>query len=894
MKIPASTYRLQLSPEFTFNNLRHILDYLEGFQISTVYSAPFFQSRKGSTHGYDIIDPFKINKKIGDLENFREISDLLKQKGMDWLQDIVPNHMAYSPANSWIYSILEQGPHSEFYNFFDINWKYKGWEGKVMAPFLGDSLEKVITKGEIKLIFSDRGFFLQYFEHEYPASVNSYSFLLSHGQESSSMAPWSGKFKNNPGNADQWQELKNRLYQAAQNDPSLNEKIDEIVQAFNTSGKLMHHLLDLQYFKPVHWKESERKINFRRFFTINDLICLRMEKDEVFRAYHSFIQQLCEEGLVSGLRIDHIDGLFDPAGYLEKLSKMLGNDFYIIIEKILEWDEELPNTWPMQGTSGYHFLAIVNNLFTASQHQEQFKAGYKQVNPGVVDYKQLVYDKKSFILHERMGGELQNLWDLLEDLKLLPEGEGINKEQVRQALSAFLAAFPVYRIYPTEFPLTDRQRRIIDEAHLIAVEKEPLLKEELDYLRTVFTGEAGKNPENMGYFLQRCQQFTGPLAAKGVEDTSFYIYNQLISHNEVGDSPQVFGISIDQFHDLMKQRKEKFPLSINATATHDTKRGEDARMRINVLSGIPEEWFQKVEEWHHLNKNLRKRENIPDKNEEYFIYQALIGAMPFGKDMEENFLSRTSDYLQKVLREAKEHSFWSDPDEAYEKEVADFVKNILEHEQFRASFDPFRIKIAFYGAINSLGQSLIKVTAPGIPDIYQGSELWDLSYVDPDNRRPVDYDLRKKYLEEFEAFTEGMDAKQLENLMKNYPDGKIKMFTLYRALRERRLNKSIFEQGDYISLTVSGDFSQKVISYARYHQGEWYLIVVPLLVAKLSSTESFPLGKAWEGGYLDLPKEAPGEWINVYTDQIISSTGKLALSTLFESFPVVLLKSKGI
>jgi (1->4)-alpha-D-glucan 1-alpha-D-glucosylmutase len=596
--------------------------------------------------------------------------------------------------------------------------------------------------------------------------------------------------------------------------------------------------------------------------------------------------------LVSGLRIDHIDGLFDPAGYLEKLSQMLGSDFYIIIEKILEWDEELPPHWPIQGTSGYYFLAMVNNLFTASDHQERFKSGYQKINPTVVDYRQLVYDKKSFILHERMGGELQNLGDALKNLELLPEGEEMTNDQVRKALSAFLVAFPVYRIYPTEFPLTARQLRIIDEAHEIAKEKEPLLKKELDYLRSIFTGVAGKNPDHMGYFLQRCQQYTGPLAAKGVEDTSFYIYNQLISHNEVGDSPEVFGITIDQFHELMKQRKEKFPLSINATATHDTKRGEDARMRINVLSGIPEEWFQKVEEWHSLNKKVRKKENIPDKNEEYFIYQALIGAMSFGKEIEDNFLSRTNDYLQKVLREAKEHSVWSDPDEAYENEVADFVKNILEHEQFRASFDPFRIKIAFYGAINSLGQSLIKVTAPGIPDIYQGSELWDLSYVDPDNRRPVNYELRKKYLEEFEAFPEDMDPKQLEPLMNNYSDGKIKMFTLYRALRERRLNQSIFDQGDYIPLTVSGDVSGKVASYARHSEGKWFLIVVPLLEASSTIPDSFPLGTAaWEGGYLKLPEEAPGEWINVYTGQKTSSSGSLIIKELLEFFPVALLKS---
>ncbi len=343
----------------------------------------------------------------------------------------------------------------------------------------------------------------------------------------------------------------------------------------------------------------------------------------------------------------------------------------------------------------------------------------------------------------------------------------------------------------------------------------------------------------------------------------------------------------------MNQRKANFPLSINATATHDTKRGEDARMRINVLSEIPGEWFQKVEEWQEINKELRKTENVPDRNEEYFIYQALMGAMSFGKVPEENFLSRTHEYLLKVLREAKVHTFWSDPDKQYEEDVADFVKNILENKTFRASFDLFKNKVAFYGVINSLGQSLLKVTAPGIPDIYQGSELWDLSYVDPDNRRPVDYDLRKKYLAEFESSPEGLNGNQLEKLMSDYSDGRIKMYTLFKALRERRRNQGLFDNGDYTPLSVSEDYTNKIISYARHDNDGWYLIVVPLGVTSLSEPEVFPLGNTWGDGYIKLPDQAPDEWTNVYTGQNHTSNGTLALRSVFNSFPVALLKSKG-
>lgn len=893
MEIPASTYRLQLSPEFSFQDLQKISEYLSRFQISTVYSAPFFQSKEGSTHGYDVVDPLIINKAIGDLEQFREISHFLKQHRMNWLQDIVPNHMAFHPSNPWIHNIFEQGPQSQFYRFFDINWDYKEWKGKVMAPILGEPLEDVVQKGELKLQFDQRGFTIQYFEHIYPASVGSYSFVLSRTKEDAILMEWKEKLDGLSDDSNQWQEVKAGLIQAIQSDEALKNKLNYAVQELNGSRDLMQRLLNMQYFQPVHWKESEKKINFRRFFTINDLICLRMEDEKVFNAYHTFILQLCQEGLITGLRIDHIDGLFDPEGYLEKLGQVLGKDFYVVIEKILEWDEELPQSWATQGTSGYRFLSIVNNLFTASQNKSRFLKGYQQFNPHLVDYEQLIYDKKSFILHERMGGELQNLWELLQDLGPLPEGTTMTREAGIAALSAFLSAFPVYRIYPKDFPLSDREQKLVDEAYEKAFDKAHSYKKELTYLKDLFSGKAAKNVDKMMHFLQRCQQFTGPLAAKGVEDTAFYSYNLLISKNEVGDSPNVFGISIEDFHKLMIKRRQSFPLAINATATHDTKRGEDSRMRINVLSEMPDEWFQKVEEWQQTNKELKKKENVPDSNEEYFIYQTLLGAASFGNVMEEDFLGRTNDYLQKVLREAKVHSFWSDPDEAYEQQVYDFVQHILNHEPFRKSFDPFAKNIAFYGALNSLGQSLIKITAPGVPDIYQGSELWDLSYVDPDNRRPVDYDLRKKYLEEFESFPQEVGG-QLQSMLENYKDGRIKMYTLYKALKERRLNQTVFEQGSYIPIPASDDHSNQVISFARHHEDIWYLVVVPVGVTTICTPESFPLGRqTWNDGALILSKEFPDELVDIYTGQTHSSKGSLELAAIFSTFPVAFLKSKG-
>jgi len=889
MSIPISTYRVQLSPAFTLEELGKIIDYLESLQIDTIYAAPFFQAKEGSTHGYDVADPFIINKEIGDVEGFREISRRIKGKGMGWLQDIVPNHMANHPTNPWLYSVLELGPKSPYYRHFDIHWESKEWKGQVMIPVLGAPEEEVIAQKEIKLMFSSKGFSLAYYENEFPVSTASYAFILS--KSTRSFRLWEENSISMGPAEDQWERHKTAFVKAIGDDPSLVAELDSLMESVNTDMHLMQQLLEQQHYKLVYWKESEKKINFRRFFTINDLICLRMEVEKVFDDYHTFIFKLCEEGLFSGLRIDHVDGLFDPVGYLEKLRGKVGEEMYLVIEKILEWEEKLPRNWPIQGTSGYDFLAVVNNLFTASRNKESFKERYQHLYPHA-GYGDLVYEKKIFFLHNRMGGELQNLWNLITDLGLWKDVD--NAEEGKQALSAFLAAFPIYRIYAKSFPLTDWEQSIIEEAYKGAAQRAPELREKLAYLRDLFLGTAGVDGDKALYFLQRCQQFTGPLAAKGVEDTLFYNYNLLISHNEVGDSPDVFGLDVEEFHHLMEERLDSFPNALSATATHDTKRGEDARMRINVLSEMPEEWFGKVEEWRQINRSIRKSEQVPDANEEYFIYQMLLGASAFEGEDEEEFLQRSLDYLQKVLREAKVHTFWSDPDEAYEQQVADFVTNILQHRAFRQSFDPFKDKIAHYGVFYSLGQTLVKITAPGIPDIYQGTELWDLSYVDPDNRRPVDYHLREKYLEEIQALQENPGEGILQSMRSRYADGKIKMYTLFRALKERKANPLVFEQGDYIQVEVSGDHANQVLAYARHYNGQWYLVAVPLGITTLALGIALGMdANAWGDAFLKLPENAPREWRHVYTGEGFSSEGRLPLREVFASYPVMLLKAKG-
>ncbi len=877
MKSPVSTYRIQLSPEFTFQDLREILDYLEQLGISTIYAAPFFQARKGSTHGYDITNPLKLNREIGTLEELRELHLILKKKGMTWLQDIVPNHMAFDGANPWVRDILEYGADSQFYHHFDVDWKKK----KIMAPFLGAPLDEVLREEHLSLKLNKTGFTLNYFDNSYPLALHSYAEILPQEED------WKIRFANFSGHRE-GEDLKRQFLKRISENTDLRDHVQKRLDVVNSSEEQLREILELQHFEPVYWKTTEEKINYRRFFTINDLLCLRMEDPAVFQAYHVFINQLVDEGLIDGLRIDHIDGLCDPLQYLEKLRSLVGPDFYIIIEKILEWDEKIPAHWPVQGTSGYGFLAVVNQLMTDNHNERIFTEKYQQINPTNTEYQELAYEQKLFILKERMGGEFKNLWDFALKKNLLEED--INSEKCKEALGAFLAAFPVYRIYPEEFPLKNKQREIIQQAYEKALDHFPELDPELGSWKEIFLGEAGKRKENMFIFLQRCQQFTGPLAAKGVEDTSFYLFNRLISHNEVGDSPENFGLSEKGFHEKMLQRNKNFPLSVNATATHDTKRGEDARMRINVLSEMANEWFEKVQQWREIGKSFRN-DNIPDPNEEYFIFQMLIGSFPFDLEPGSEFLKRSAAYLQKVLREAKVHSSWADPDEEYEASVFGYLKALLNEEKFLSSFLPFQKKITALGVIKSLSQCLLKVTAPGIPDIYQGTELWDLSYVDPDNRRPVDYNHRELFLAHIHTLTAGDLGKELRQLKKDFPSGKIKMFCLLKALEQRRQYPEVFEKGEYIPITVREPFTDKVIAFGRKEGENYFITVVPALVTHLFAENLEPAEDIEMQSVLEFPKGFPEKWENIYTGAPMDSEKNWTFKQLFENFPVALLKN---
>ena len=527
------------------------------------------------------------------------------------------------------------------------------------------------------------------------------------------------------------------------------------LEKLNQKKEKLAAILELQHYRLEFWKVSDSEINYRRFFTINELICLRMEREEVFQAYHKTALDFLKKGCFQGLRIDHIDGLLDPVTYLNRLRQAAGPDCYITIEKILELGEELPETWPVQGTTGYFFLAAVSQLFTRHTSAEKLTEIYTKFIGENPDYRQMVFDKKVYMLEHHMQGELENLFQLMKELNLLPPAVDHPENHIKEALKILLASFPVYRLYANNFPIIRQDASVLEYTFSEAEKFAFYLKKEFDFFYQLFQGLAeglpGK-PQDRLYFLMRSQQFTGPLSAKGVEDTTFYNFNRLISHNEVGDNPEAFGFLVEHFHKVLADRQQFWPLAQNATATHDTKRGEDARLRLNVLTEITEEWEKLLETWKTTNEKFLHQlngEQVPSKNRIYFLYQALLAAYPMAGEPEPDFLDRVKEAMTKAMREAKRFSNWSEPNEKYEAGVHEFTEGIFSAEtEFRKTFLPFSQKLNFYGMLYSLGQTLLKITAPGIPDIYQGCELWDLSMVDPDNRRPVDFETRKKLLNE--------------------------------------------------------------------------------------------------------------------------------------------------
>jgi malto-oligosyltrehalose synthase/4-alpha-glucanotransferase len=760
-----------------------------------------------------------------------------------------------------------------------------------MLPFFGKSLEDLISDGEITLIFARRGFMLKYFENEYPVSYAAYRVLFSFLNDSEKPVHIDRLFENSSPNSLN-EEYLPALYENYRRSSKTRAYISGLLEEVNNKPHHLKTLIANLDYIPVHWKETEKHINYRRFFTINGLICLNIQDDEVFNSYHQYISSLIKTQHINGLRIDHIDGLSNPSDYLRKLRSLVGVKAYIIVEKILEEDEKLPAEWPVEGSTGYDFLAMINNLLTNRRNIKDLFDFYRNWSKDPMGAEEYLRNKKRFILYNRLRGELELLSHLLLQIRA-KQGLKIAARQLQKAIAEFMVYFPVYKMYNSPSTFSDEDKKQLKKVFKSAIRHNPKIKNALEILQEVFFLSNIVDEESIkevDRFFRRCMQFTGPLMAKGVEDTAFYSYNPFIAYNEVGDNPSYFGISVKKFHKLMKERQEASPLSMNTLATHDTKRGDDARARMNVITDLPKKWREATSYWHDINlplKTQKGKTQIPDTNDEYFIYQTLCAHFPMNGNLEDDFSPRLEEYLIKAFREAKENSSWSDPDIEYEEATIQFLRAILSPDHlFLRNLQSFVKEIIPHGIINSLTQTIIKNTAPGIPDTFQGTETWNLSFVDPDNRRPVNY---KNLEENLEIMIRDHSEKPLSFTKKLWQDtsnGYIKQWASYLSLQERAKNPDLFLKGEYIAVKARGKYKDHIIAYIRRLKDNY------LLVAAALNTASMPSDHNWEETYLELPDISPSHWEDIFTALKTKAAAEFPAAALFENLPFAILKGQ--
>ncbi len=881
MNYPSATYRVQLNSDFTFRQLAEIIDYLHALGVSTIYAAPITTSRKNSPHGYDVVDPSVINPQIGTLDELRELRAKLKSYGMNWLQDIVPNHMSLSSENTRLMDVLERGNDSPYYNYFDIDWQHKESKGKIWIPILGNDWQSCLEAGEFRIVFDEKkGFQFYYHDNHFPLAVSAIKEVLICMRETNTSQGLSFVMEDLI-KGTQRKELTSWSKHKAKHIKEISAQfIHDMQQALliiNKDKNKLNKILQAQPYLLTRWQSAELQMNYRRFFAINDLICLRIEDKQVFEDYHTFFHFLYREDLIQGVRLDHIDGLYHPTEYVKRLRKKMGDDCYIIVEKILEYNEYLAKEWDIQGTSGYDFLSFSNRVLTDQEGSEKLRQFYHAFTLWNTSYGELVFQNKHNFLYSQMLGELDNLVDLLVSLGLT-EQVTLEQKRIKKALGLFMCAFPIYRIYSFAFPIADEALQFVNKAFDVASYHDHTYKPELTFIRSLFHDQTEKS-ENKMKFIMRLMQFTGPVAAKGVEDTTFYMYNPLISHNEVGDSPEELACTVNEFHGKMISRQANNPYSLNSSSTHDTKRGEDARARLNVLSHLHHEWEGLVVQWHEENKKYTQtigNRRYPSLNDEYYIYQSLLGSFPENGGIDDVFIERTRQLMLKALREAKVETMYTKNDERYESSCLNFISSILHSSHtFFNSFTLFLNKVNRYASIYSLVQTAIKITSPGIPDIYQGSELWELSYVDPDNRRKVDYEVREKMLHEINGYT-------LEQLKSKRPQGVEKLFVVTKLLHLRKSNPDVFVKGAYTPLEVTGT-QGRCIAYLRSNESEHVLVVLPV---GFDVNEKGDYTTTWQDVRLKLPGGLPFNWKNVFTGKYLQLEDEASVVEVLDDFPV--------
>jgi len=903
---PVCTYRIQFSADFTFADFVRLIPYLYNLGVKTIYASPVFRAVPGSSHGYDVTDPLTINPEIGTIQEFREIRRRLKSLGMGWIQDIVPNHMAFSLYNPWIADVLEKGKISEFSTYFDIDWQHpdKRLTGKLMLPFLDDSLDNVIRNGEIELIWSNNYFRLKYHGNEFPVSHESYKFIsdkikneLSNDPAGNNKSPLK-KTRNNikSNNIRKGRNASEAMAEEYKTGKNFREALIECVKTINRDPALLSDLIDLQHYVPVHWNETGDVLNYRRFFTINGLICLNMAEKNLFEHYHSLLGKLCKENLIQGIRVDHIDGLYDPHEYLERLRVLAGNDKYIIVEKILAKNEIPEKSWPVQGETGYNFMELAGNLLTRKQNLDAFDREYQtwSRNRGI-SFNEVLYRKKRFILTGRMNGDLDNLYRCLEESDI--QGlRSFQPQKLKAAVGEFLLNCPVYRIYGSPKCLSAHEKEILKNIFEDSLKRSPDLKDELLFLKEIFFEANGIYQNRLfeiDVFFRRCMQFTGPLMAKGGEDTAFYTFNRLIAHNEVGDSPDNFGITQKFFHEAMIVRQKNYPLTLNASATHDTKRGEDARSRLLALSDLPELWSGLTGYWCTVNRKFKKingKEEIPSPNDEYFIYQTITGFLPEKMLPEKDFEERLANYIRKAFREAGDETGWTDPDPGYENNCIDFIHSIISPgSEFMKSLEPFFKKISYLGVINSLSITLLKFLVPGIPDIYQGSEGRDFNFVDPDNRRAARFKQLSRTLDKFSRTPERASC-----IRKNLFKPEMKICLIHLLLEQRNRYPDLFGKGEYVPLKLRGKLKEFAIAFARCYSETYFILAIPLHTGTFFDNIQPADFKVidWKDTCIDIPESFPGEYENLLTGGSLKPDGSISLASVFSEIPFCLMKGE--
>jgi (1->4)-alpha-D-glucan 1-alpha-D-glucosylmutase len=941
-RIPLATYRLQFNRSFTFRDADAVSPYLRALGISDCYASSYLTAVPGSPHGYDVVDPTRLNPDVGTDAEYAAWMRTLQSLGMGQVLDLVPNHMGIAKsANPWWTDVLENGPSSRYARFFDIEWHPVKDElaDKVLIPILGDQYGAVLEASELRLAFHAGAFTVHYAQEVLPIAPDTYGRifdaaieewsashpgpdcdeLLSVLTASDNLPPRGSRDAHAiSARAREKEVVKRRLHALVERSADVADFVAERVAAFNgvegepRSFDALDALLNAQSYRLAHWRVASEEINYRRFFDVNELAALRMEDPAVFDEVHRFVFELVDRGAVTGLRIDHVDGLFAPAGYLRQMqarasSASGGPPLFIVVEKILGAGEALPPDWPVSGTTGYEFGAMVNGLFVDRRHERAMDEVYRRFVRHRVPFAELAYTCRKRVLHETMSGDINSLGHQLNRFSERNRHfRDFTLYSLISAMKEVIACFPVYRTYITaDLPPSDDDRRYIRDACRCARRRSQTIPGVVfDFIERLLLMEtrpaSDRERDERAVFVGKFQQVTSPVAAKAIEDTAFYRDNRLLSLNEVGSDPTRFGVEPIDVHQWMIARQRRWPAALSATSTHDTKRGEDVRARISVLSEMPAEWKTAVARWRALNRRFktdRPGGPVPDANDEYFLYQTLVGAWPFEADRETHsgFTERIVAYVTKALRESKAHTSWSSPDEEYEAAAERFVRALLDRSRvnpFLDAFLPFQARVAALGVVNSLAQLVIKVTAPGIPDFYQGTELWDLALVDPDNRRPVDYDLRRDVLRTMQ----GCPACAASDMLAAYGDGRVKMFVAHRALAARASLRDLYERGAYVPLRINGPRQDHLFAFARVDaNGRTAISCVPRLTASLSQDGKPPLGDVWAGTWIELPADSA---TRTFRDALIGEARSvecrdgvptLSVPALFDRLPVALL-----